>query len=393
MNLRGLTIFAATLVLLLSTPGCDRDASSPGPTGASTPGTEHYSVDINLITPLLPRLRTHVAIDSRGNLYWVQETDPPTEHGDLLYTMGTSGVPQTIPELSGRRLLGSIGLPETLGVKATIRSMVVGSNDDLFLLVSGGSTHVPLYTLISYSAASKKIKIVASTEEIMKASGLGASLDLARGTLLSYEGDLWLWLRHTDASALLRLTFPSAGAAVDMRLLTLKPPSRLAKLTLHDEQEDLAAGPHQTLLYIDRPRAILWRINDSGEYAPVQSLEGFSVAMTPPIGDSAGRLRMIAGDGDPLIAQAPLPDKMMPVNGRPPPEWNQLSYPALIQTQPNEVGAQTVITLRRDDFVAPPTLPLQDLQPRQLLLDRTNGTLVTFDSASGELLRLKIRSR
>jgi hypothetical protein len=380
-------LFTCSVALL---SGCDRGSSSSpaAPAGDSTHARR--ALEVSLIAPLLPRLRTHIAVDSRGNLYWVQESDPPAAGGDLLFAMGNSGVPQTLPALSGRRLMDSLGVGTDKSAMGAIGSIVVGPQDDLYVLVTGGTRRVPLCAVVRYTPADGKIQVVANTQQINDATGMGASIDLARGTLLGHGRDLWLWLRHSDAGIVLQLLPTPAGHAMELRRLILKPPSRSLALPLTEEQEDLAAAPDQTLLYIDRRRAMLWRIQATGEFAPVQSLEGFSAAMTAPASDDAGRLSWIAGDGDPLIHINALPPDLLPHDANAPLEWSQLSYPAFVRVESGEGHKQTLFTLQRDDFLAPTTLPMQDFQPREWIGDITNGTWVTFDAASGELVRLKL---
>ena len=372
--------------------GCDRGSSSsqsaPPAAGDSSPGRR--TIEISLIAPLLPRLRTHIAVDSHGNLYWVQESDPPAEGGDLMFVMGDSGVPQTIPALSGRRLMASLGTGNDKNAAGAIRSIVIGLHDELYVLVTGGTRHVPICAVTRYTPADGKVQMVADTRQIIDATGMGASIDLARGTLLGQGQDLWLWLRHSDAAVVLQLIPAAVGNGIELRRVALKPPMRSLTLPLNDEQEDLAAGPEHTLLYIDRRRAMLWRIQASGEYAAVQSMEGFSSGLTAPASDMAGRFCWIAGDGDPLVPKAALPPDVLPHDGEAPMAWGQLAYPAFVQVESDEAHKQTVFTIKRDDFIAPATLPMQDFQPRQLLLDGTNGSLITFDAASGELVRLKL---
>ena len=38
-------------------------------------------------------------LDTRGNLYWIQESERAEPGGDLVFAMGESGVPQVVPEL------------------------------------------------------------------------------------------------------------------------------------------------------------------------------------------------------------------------------------------------------------------------------------------------------
>src|SRR4051812_48230302 len=78
-------ICALSTLLLIAGSGCDRDTSSQGGGGQTTETDTNVAgpvmVELAPITPLLPRLRTHVAVDGHGNLYWVQESEPAPPPG------------------------------------------------------------------------------------------------------------------------------------------------------------------------------------------------------------------------------------------------------------------------------------------------------------------------
>ena len=374
--------------------GCDQSTTSYSPGDANADATfepPRLAIELSAITPLLPRLSTHVAIDSRGNIYWIQESEPTPPGGDLVFVMGDSGVPQTIPALSVPRILKALGMQEASGDSGAIRSMAIGDNDDLYILFTGGAGRTPICAIARYTPTSSTLKIMAGTRRLMDETGMGASLDLARGTLVSHGSDLWLWVRHTDAARLMRLVSIDGGSRLDFRPLHLKPPPEARSGQLTSEHEDLSAGPSQTLYYIDRPRAMLWKIDGGGDYTAIQSLEGFSSALTSPALDQEGRMCLLAGNANPLFGNDNAAG-FAPKNPAPA-SWVQLAYPALLESENSPTGTPILSTIRRDDFHAPAALPLQDLQPRQLLLDHTNGTLITFDAASGELLRVKLTKK
>jgi hypothetical protein len=385
------TIRTLSVLLLLISVGCDRQSSSSqngDPTTDQASEPIQLAVSLTPITPLLPRLRTHVAVDSHGNLYWIQESERVPSGGDLVFVMGDSGVPQTIPALSVPRLLAALGLDTAAGAGA-IHSIAVGPSNDLYVLFTGGKGRTPICAVARYSPSTAKVKIVADTQRLMDASGMGPSIELARGSLVSEGQNFWLWLRHSDAASVIQFVPLEGGTNFDLRPMHFKPPleARIGQLT--SESEDLSAGPGQNLYYVDRPRAMLWKIDAAGEYTAFQSLDGFSGALTAPAVDDAGRLCTIAGEGDPLVPTAEISDAFTPKSAAPA-YWVQLAYPAFVQVEPSATGAPVLTTIKRDDFLGPSALPIQDLQPRQLLLDQTNGTLITFDAASGELLRLKL---
>jgi hypothetical protein len=380
--------FAMICVMLswiASVGGCDRPSSS----GTGSSATGQVTIELSPVTPLLPRLRTHFTVDSRGNLYWIQESDPAPAGGDLVFVMGDSGVPQTLPALTTRQLLAAIKTDDTAGATGAVRSLAIGPNDELFVLFAGGTSRKPICTLFGYIFTTNKLRVIADTTQIMELSGMGASIDLARGSLVGFNRDLWLWLRHSDAAALLQIEARESTGRFELKRFALKPTTKIKPGLLTSDKEDLAAGPAQTLYYVDRPRAMLWKIDVNGEFTAAQSLEGFSEAVTAPAVDSLGYIALIAGNADPLVARDFTASGSYAAQGVSSPGWVQLPYPAFLQIQAAAGKTTTTLTVKRDQFIAPAAIPVQDMQPRQLLLDRSTGTLITFDAASGELLRMK----
>jgi hypothetical protein len=221
----------------------------------------------------------------------------------------------------------------------------------------------------------------------MASSGLGASMELAHATLVSSGPDLWLWLRHTDAAAILKIDPKPDG--VEFLQLELKPASldsqHSPKLQLTSEDEDLSGGPQQSLYYVDRQNAALWKINSTGEFSSLLSLETFSEALTPAAADAEGQIFLFAGDGPRLHGRSSLTVDALPAEGSNQYIWSRATFPAFLEIK----GDKTTL-IARDDFTAPVSFPTQNLQPRHLLFDRATGTLITFDAATGELVRLKI---
>jgi hypothetical protein len=400
-TLSGVAAAAAVTAL----PACQKEptagsAGGAGGGGGASGGDEGprgLALEIEPITPLLPRLATHVAVDSHGNLFWVQESEPQPAGGDAVFLMGEGGVPQTIAALCVPSLLDVVASGiggRRSGATGAIKSIAVGADDDLYVLFAGGRGRAPIWAVVRYSPKSNQVMLVADTKRLMTESRMDASIELARGSLLGYKRELWLWLRHQDGAAVLRIgSGTDRSGAADVRRVTLRPPWKVGAPT--SDQEDMAAGPDATLYYVDRPRAVLWRIAAGGEgdYTAVQSLDGLSRALTAPALDDSGRVCLLLGQDSPLVARqyssaAAAPgDASSPGQG---PKWAELAYPAFVQLRPASAASRAIMTVSRDDLHAPPALPVQDLQPRQLLLDRASGTLITFDAASGEILRVKV---
>jgi hypothetical protein len=388
------------LSAVLAVLACDRRQSSAPSQGGSTTGPNGdaaaLAVELTPITPLLPRLRTHVAVDLRGNIYWIQESEPAPAGGDLVFVMGSSGVPQTIPALGVARLLEALG-EQGRGGNGSIRSIAIGPDENLYVLFAGGNGPTPLWGLFLYAPAQNRVKLLADTKQLMEASQMGASLELAHGSLVSNAKTLWVWLRHTDAAAILRLVTieggggggGAGGSDVELRRLRIKPPKDVG--IPNSEREDLCAGQDGSLYYIDREHAMLWRIDPAagGEYAPLQSLDGLSRALAVSALEEAGQLCVLAGDDAPLVSHGYVPPGQSPP-ARASVTWAELSYPVLLELRAAADALQAPVAITREGFRALPALRVQELQPRGLLLDRATGTLITFDAASGELLRLKV---
>jgi hypothetical protein len=383
------------LLWLAAAGGCQKEPSAAAPGGGDAASSDEQdndpralAVELVPITPLLPRLPTHVAVDLRGNLYWIQESNPTPAGGDLVFVMGEGGVPQTIPALSVPSLLQVLAPGGAAGATGAVKSIAIGPEDRLYVLFVGGKGRTPIFAVVEYTPGSARTRVVADTKRLASETGMDASIDLARGTLLNYKRDLWLWARHSDGGAVLQIDVREN--TTEVRRVILKPPRGVGSPI--SEQEDMAAGPDGLLYYLDRPRALLWKISTrTGFYTPVQSLEGLSRAVAAPAADDRGRVALLAGDGDPLVAReyAGAAARSQTAEEL---TWAKLTYPALVQLKPGSTRAP-IVTASRDDFHAPPALPVQDLQPRQLLLDPSSGTLITFDAGSGELLRVRILAK
>jgi hypothetical protein len=360
--------------LLLVFTGCNRNPPSP----PETPPVDDSpkSVDIHPLVPLLPRLQTHYAVDSKGNLYWLQESEPPAAGGDLVFVMGVDGVPQTIEDLSVTNLLDKLGLH---GAKGAIRSLAIGPDDALNLLFVGSRGADPIYFVAQYIRATRSVRMAIDTAQLMRDSEMGASIELARGSLLSSSTDLWLWLRHTDAFALLNLHNQTAGVTIARRL-DVTPPAGVQKWRLNDESESLSAGPNGMLFFLDRAHVTLWQIDAKGQVASVMSLAGMPQSITPPI-EINNRLFMLAGPS-PRFRKAGSAYEQ----DEAPEVFAHDALPAMLAYSLTD-GTST--WFYRDHLHGPESLPLQTLDPRQLKADLSSGTLVTFDAGSGEMLRLR----
>lgn len=364
-------LVAFALVLASGIVGCDRGTPPSPPASTAKP-----TVSVKAITPLLPRLPTHLAIDSRGNLYWAQESDPPVAGGDLVFVMGDEGVPQTVAPLGVDDILTALGMK---GGQGAVRSLAVGPGDQLYALFTGSRGPAAICAVLQYSPLTHKVTVAADTPKVMDASGFGLSIGLARGTLLGSRDALWLWLRHSDGAALLSLT-PRPGGKLGLQKVELRVDVPSGAPKLRSQSEDLSLSADGSLYFVDRDRAALWRIDGDGRASQAMALIGLSRSLPPPAGQG-GHLYFLA-DAGPKFGG---PDASLDAAGpliRP-----NLIEPVLFDYTPAD---QHVRAFDRTRIDAPTNLPLQSLQSRQLLWDAATGTLVAFDAGSGEILRLKV---
>jgi len=326
------------------------------------------------LVPLAPGRRTHVATDSRGNLYFLQETDAGQ---DVLFDVSQSSSISRQLELTSARILEKLKTPSGTG---NIQSLAMARQDRLCFYFAGGKGRETFAALGYYDTLSPRIVLLATTDAIAKASGLGDSLELARGTIIAGAGaEMWLWLRHDDAGVLLRFDplapIPSNGFQLKRPFPIVRGPS--GEIRIRSEHEDISAGSDGSLFYIERKDANLWKIDPAGSATLLQSLNGAPSGLTPPAFDGTGRLIMLAGNGNPLAAHDVDADMDRAF---------AVTEPSLLILEGTKLTA-----LDRSAFKAPDSVNLPTLEPEQLLPFREKETWVSYDKGSGQLLQVKMK--
>lgn len=169
------------------------------------------SCRITSITPLLPARVTHLAVDSNGQIFWLQETDH--RQSDAVFRLGAGDVPEATG-ITPERVLRALNVPGTTGV---IQSICAGLDDYVYFYFAGGTQREPVHAIGRFrSSDAQTPEILVGPGAMMRDTGMGVSIDLARGTLFASARDraVWVWVRHLDRSSLTRLDLSDLAISV-----------------------------------------------------------------------------------------------------------------------------------------------------------------------------------
>lgn len=355
--------------------GCDR---APAP--AAMPSTRSsgpvFELELKPLTPLLPNRPTHIAVDHLGNVYWVQESD---RDDDTLFVIGEGDIPRAT-QLSAANIAATMGVS---GGRGNIHAIAPGPQGEIYFYFCGNLGRQTIACLGQYLPRSAKIRILADTETLSRETNMGRSLALARGAIVFDRRFIWTWVRHTDASAIFR--FEPIKAAASGPIPLLKPFTQVKlgdkNLPLTNDELEISAGPDTSLCLLDTPSSRLLKIDTEGRATVLRSLAGLPSVLSTPAFDRNGQIVIFgAGNADPLPpASADQAEQAPPTD---------VSYPAMLI-----FGKDSPISIGRDRILAYPGFPIFGMRLRHLIPNPGGEEWITYDSGSGELLRLKIRER
>src|SRR5262249_54408779 len=106
--------------------------------------------------------------------------------------------------------------------------------------------------------------------------------------------------------------------------------------------------------------------------------------LSTPTTDRAGHLLLFAGNAE-LI-----PPKTVEDAGQ---LKLDTSYPAMLIFESNNAEQRKVMSIERDNIVAYPGFPVFGMKLDELVPQPRDEAWISYDSGSGELLRLKIREK
>ena len=374
------------LLTVVGVVGCEREKGNAG--AATRPAAASVDLDMKPLTPLLPNRPTHATVDALGNVYWVQETD---RGDDTMFVIGEGGIPRAT-QLSVANVAALLGADGARGNIHGIAAPVSASGDIYFYFqaVHGRRT---IAAVGVFAPKREQVRILADTDAVASATGMGRSLPLARGTVVSDGRVVWIWLRHTDNWAVFRLEpgrFATSGPAqLPKAFETVKLDGKPIELTR--EELEIAPAPGGGLFLLDVPHAVLLRIAPDGNATVVRSLVGLTSALSSPSIDEKQNLVLFAGNGQIIGAKskggagaagggasgaASIEAEASGVDA---------TFPALLIFKPDKV-----VSIGRDHMQAYPGFPVFSTRLKQLVPHQRDGGWVTYDASSGELLRVKV---
>lgn len=356
------------LVICLLPLACKREQPAPPP--PPPPAIVIPYLDIQALMPLQPGRPTHLAVAEQQLFYWVQES-PAGD--DVVFSLDSTMIPATTP-LSAAKILSELGAP---GGTGNIQSLA-WADDQLYFYFLGGRQTRTIACLGRFTPTTGQIRILANTEGLDRATGMGLSMALARGQIIPTAGPWWLWLRHTDRSILLQFNPASLTPASPIEfhqpfssIRTADGPLLMTRPEFH-----LSTGAGDQLLLTDLHSATLWTIDRTGMATMALSLVGLSGGLSTPALDPSLGTIFFAAAADPMraITEDRITDP--PV---------RTSYPALLMLNPDHSTA-----IDRQHFHLTGNLDPAAMRLNELLPDPSRQGYLSYDTASGQLILLRI---
>jgi hypothetical protein len=311
-----------------------------------------------------------------------------------MFVIGQGDIPR-VTQLSAATISAALGVSS--GGKGNIHDIAAGPSGEIYFYFCGVApegrrTHA---CVGMFTPKTAQVRVLADADALAAATGMGRSLPLARGSVVSDARNIWIWLRHSDGWAVFR---------IDPRTVPTSGPTRLAKafdavtyngqaIPLTRDEYQIAPAPGGMLFLLDPLAGRLLKIAPAtgGQATLVRSLVGLPLDLSTPTTDSAGRLVIFAANGKLITAGAPSGGAE---TSTPPPPAEKIdaSFPAILifDTPANGNGLQQI---GRDNMQAYPGFPIFGMRLRELVPQPDQQAWVSYDAGSGELLRAMIHEK
>jgi hypothetical protein len=364
------------------------------------PETDPQNVEVRPLSQLLPDQPTHLAADSFGNIYWVQET---SSGQDILFVAGSDDIPQPTALTSDAIIAafgpapapisrpGSAGAAPGAG-SGNIQSIVIDADDNVLFFFSGGIGRSMRVCLGRFNPHDQSIHILAGTQSLAMTTHMGSSIGIAQGQLIkpltqdqNQSMRYWLWLHHSDAAVFLRFNPRSAGPGQPIEFS--RAFDRLsgdgAPESLSADLLEFSAGADNSLLMIDWHEARLWRVDENGLATKWMTLLGLPRYLSNLTARPGGIAIAFAPTGEKAFGTEEEGQVMLGTH------TPQVKYPALLGFD----GDQVVPIASLDDMQGPPLLDVAKLQLREMIPTNVKRQWAGYDAASGLLVRLQLSAK
>jgi hypothetical protein len=372
------SLLVALLASLLSVPGagCDDDAPRGTAVVSTRPAGPALDLEMKPLTPLLPNRPTHTTVDQLGNVYWVQETD---RKDDTMFVIGEGGIPRAT-QLAAPNIGALLGVSE--GARGNIQGIAAAADagGQIYFYFRGVANSRAIACVGTFTPKTEQVRILADTDALAAATGMGRSLPLADGSVVSDGRIVWIRLWHIDNWAVFRIDasrIPTSGPA--------QLPRAFEAVTLEGnpvdmtrEETDIAPAPGGALFVLDVPGARLLKVAPGGQATLVRSLVGLPKVLSTPSVDANQNLVLFAANAEPIGAK---PNDIEAAAAA----SIDSTYPAMLVFKPDHV-----VSIGRDHMHAYPGFPVFGTRLRQLVPHPRAGGWVSYDAGSGELLRVEI---
>jgi hypothetical protein len=285
-------------------------------------------------------------------------------------------------------------LGATTDARGNIQAIATAPSGEIYFYFLGTQGRKSLACFGLFSPKSSVIRVLSDTEALSSATGMGASLPLARASIVSDATNVWLWLRHSDASAVFRFDPRGIAKAGPIKLKRAFESAKLGDqpLALTRDDYEISLAPEGTLFLLDLFAARILRLQPDGTATVVMSVVNLPSELSTPTTDRAGHLLLFAAD---VRADGQRCDLIRPKTVE---DAGQLkldtSYPAMLIFDMRSGGERKLIAkIERDNIAAYPGFPVYHLRLEELVPHPREEAWISYDSGSGELLRLKIREK
>ena len=186
--------------------------------------------------------------------------------------------------------------------RGNIQSIAAGVDRNIYFYFSGGTKRKTIACFGRFETATGVIRILAREDKLADASRMGDSLTLAHGDLVAAGRTIWLWLHHSDGSAMFQFqpgSFPADGE-IALPYPTIVN-SEDGTLNMTRPGIRFTSGPGDSALLMDIATTALWKMDLTGRIGLAESLVGLPRLLSTAGANNVGDIGMFAASSEPIV--------------------------------------------------------------------------------------------